>query len=1095
MPDDFSSQQHERLASAPSWGKAEDIRPPSALESALWKFPSLALHAHAGLVNLTGSVAGGVVSGFRDVISPAALASAATITGTVGQVMGTAPMPKGGWGGGSEIQTDEGVEDLSDLYGQDEDNFLQDTDLEDSYAPAHRYDDSAELVVWADGGVYPPPTEPESEAREDSPAMNQLQRDVARMLGWTTSSSPRAREPALQDQAGRGAEGGPGESQAVGSDVQGSKGRQAVERDRETIAQVRRIAAGLLGRFLRVGFLTYRLVVAGAVGILRSPYQRCLRLLHVLGAAFEGMLVSVVLLGTTASNSMRRILRAPVRGLPSPNVCQRLATSFTRFLHAHCPGLLAHPIFYGGPFPWQWKLGRSILRRSSSSPDGAAGLPPLAVLLRDLGGAVVSSQGQAGRRRPRDKRQERSQPHLHRHTPLWSLPQHVKDDWSKSTLQIDASSREWADMPVPPPPSPRLDLISPVEENKLPLAVVQEKGDRSLRKEVRTALKRHEEERAATPSGPPRPTGGSSPSSPTAAKATGSGRNEATATATDPARQEETSSYKGPELFTSYFPLELEDFIAEDVARMGSTAGYGVAASTAAQVGGTSAKEESSRSVSGEEAHVSLGAEKHARTGPSEKTSVSTANQHVSVDLPPNPPFPASTSDGKFDKNKLKELAQKESEADAVRAAGDSAYGRILADLNTQPMPVTEEVEDAPPGLNFALPYAASIPSLERMDQRMVALAVESALTVQSKSQLWRYIEEIGISPLLAAIKKDFENDGGGSVEEADMDDSSHGDSNIASPYSLFPSSVSPVAPSPAFPALDDRQAGDTHVLRVEAVEAILHLMEVARDLRVLRAAFEEGPGLAPVVGVEVVADLIDLIEEPLLLLMPRIIRPRNDELLYRGQRAAVEVLFQLVLASDKAISLAQKDGRLWNALQQMTADGMYAAGSPTFATCHKLLAALGHNEWRPRQPGQRGLRILSFDGGGTRGVLSVALLKQVMKRVGKDVFETFDVICGTSTGGILAVLFGIERRTVDEAEALYDKLVSKIFASSPLIQTTKLLLRTSYYDEVVWEQVLQDMLGDNLMIDSMGEGPLSPKVFCASLSLKTNPASLYIWR
>jgi hypothetical protein len=64
------------------------------------------------------------------------------------------------------------------------------------------------------------------------------------------------------------------------------------------------------------------------------------------------------------------------------------------------------------------------------------------------------------------------------------------------------------------------------------------------------------------------------------------------------------------------------------------------------------------------------------------------------------------------------------------------------------------------------------------------------------------------------------------------------------------------------------------------------------------------------------------------------------------------------------------------------------------------------------------------------------------------------------STGGILAVLFGIEKKSISQAEALYDSLVSKIFASSPLIQTTKLLLRQSYYDEVVWEQVLQEMLG-----------------------------------
>jgi hypothetical protein len=46
---------------------------------------------------------------------------------------------------------------------------------------------------------------------------------------------------------------------------------------------------------------------------------------------------------------------------------------------------------------------------------------------------------------------------------------------------------------------------------------------------------------------------------------------------------------------------------------------------------------------------------------------------------------------------------------------------------------------------------------------------------------------------------------------------------------------------------------------------------------------------------------------------------------------------------------------------------------------------ALGGVQWKPRQPGQKGLRILSLDGGGTRGVLSIALLKEIMQRVDRD--------------------------------------------------------------------------------------------------------------
>lgn len=50
--------------------------------------------------------------------------------------------------------------------------------------------------------------------------------------------------------------------------------------------------------------------------------------------------------------------------------------------------------------------------------------------------------------------------------------------------------------------------------------------------------------------------------------------------------------------------------------------------------------------------------------------------------------------------------------------------------------------------------------------------------------------------------------------------------------------------------------------------------------------------------------------------------------------------------------------------------------------------------------------KILSIDGGGIRGLIPALVLAEIEKRTGKSVAESFDLIAGTSTGGILALGF-----------------------------------------------------------------------------------------
>jgi len=48
--------------------------------------------------------------------------------------------------------------------------------------------------------------------------------------------------------------------------------------------------------------------------------------------------------------------------------------------------------------------------------------------------------------------------------------------------------------------------------------------------------------------------------------------------------------------------------------------------------------------------------------------------------------------------------------------------------------------------------------------------------------------------------------------------------------------------------------------------------------------------------------------------------------------------------------------------------------------------------------------RVLSTDGGGIRGIIPAMVIAHIEKQLGKPAHELFDLMVGTSTGGILAL-------------------------------------------------------------------------------------------
>ncbi|KAL3285998.1 hypothetical protein HHI36_000513 [Cryptolaemus montrouzieri] len=141
-----------------------------------------------------------------------------------------------------------------------------------------------------------------------------------------------------------------------------------------------------------------------------------------------------------------------------------------------------------------------------------------------------------------------------------------------------------------------------------------------------------------------------------------------------------------------------------------------------------------------------------------------------------------------------------------------------------------------------------------------------------------------------------------------------------------------------------------------------------------------------------------------------------------------------------------------------------------------------------------KGIRILSIDGGGIRGLLVLEMLKKLEELTGKRTYELFDLICGTSTGAILTFSIGIHKKSLDEIGKVYLDISNEVFKQSSLWGTGNLVWTQSYYSTPLWEKNLKHYLGDARLIETSRD-PLCPKLCVVSAIVNQSHLSAYLFR
>ncbi|KAK4498063.1 hypothetical protein PRZ48_010719 [Zasmidium cellare] len=137
-------------------------------------------------------------------------------------------------------------------------------------------------------------------------------------------------------------------------------------------------------------------------------------------------------------------------------------------------------------------------------------------------------------------------------------------------------------------------------------------------------------------------------------------------------------------------------------------------------------------------------------------------------------------------------------------------------------------------------------------------------------------------------------------------------------------------------------------------------------------------------------------------------------------------------------------------------------------------------------------LRILSLDGGGVRGYSMLIILQELMHRTFVETegrapqrheipkpCDHFDLIAGTGTGGLIAIMLGRLRLDLDTCKDLYVRMTKRVFESDKTflgMPYRGTMFKASKLEEVIREVVREHTVFEDEGNDSLANAtPMSP--------------------